>query len=260
MSSFVRHQLLFALVLLSCCLVGLISARWVWQDRLPLTYLNSLYDHSQWQIALSQRIIADDLLYQVAGWRLTQGADPTLINPEVPPLGKYMYGLGWVIFGTPYPITVISLIVAAIGWWLLTNLLPINRQRKLVITALFFTTPILLQQLHQTMLDLFQLGALLWHVWSLISSTRATRLSTQLLYLIISSLALGIFASVKFPLLIPFILLWDCWWLWRHQQLNRLVLLGVGMVSVYACSYSAFFLQNHSVRAWLGAQKWMLSF
>jgi hypothetical protein len=58
-----------------------------------VAHLTDLYHHSQWSVPLSTRTISDDQLYLVAGAELAQGAQPFAINPEVPPLGKYLYAL-----------------------------------------------------------------------------------------------------------------------------------------------------------------------
>ena len=43
--------------------------------------------------------MGDPELYAYAGWRQVQGDDPTVINPEMPPLGKYLLGFSILVFG-----------------------------------------------------------------------------------------------------------------------------------------------------------------
>src|SRR3989344_7531433 len=63
-----------------------------WKDR---------YEHSQWQLPLSKRIIGDDGLYAYAGYKLISGSDPAVISPEVPPVAKYLFGVSILLFNNP---------------------------------------------------------------------------------------------------------------------------------------------------------------
>ena len=53
-----------------------------------VSYWKDRFEHSQWQLPLSKRIIGDDGLYAYAGYKLISGSDPAVISPEVPPVGN----------------------------------------------------------------------------------------------------------------------------------------------------------------------------
>src|SRR3989344_7148489 len=61
-------------------------------EKYDTAYWKDRYEHSQWQLPLSERIIGDDGLYAYAGYKLVHGLDPTIISAEVPPVGKYIFG------------------------------------------------------------------------------------------------------------------------------------------------------------------------
>jgi 4-amino-4-deoxy-L-arabinose transferase-like glycosyltransferase len=61
-----------------------------WQER---------YNNSQWVKGWEAgETMGDDALYAYAGWRQIQGDDPTEINPEIPPFGRYLLGLSILLF------------------------------------------------------------------------------------------------------------------------------------------------------------------
>ncbi len=61
-----------------------------WQER---------YEQSQWAKGWQAgETMGDPELYAYAGWRQIQGDDPTVINKEMPPLGKYLIGFSILLF------------------------------------------------------------------------------------------------------------------------------------------------------------------
>ena len=80
----------------------LYSLRQIFYYRYEPAYYENWFYTSQWNIPGSTRGIADGELYKFVGYRLTQGENPFNINFEVPPLGKYLYGLAETSIGNPY--------------------------------------------------------------------------------------------------------------------------------------------------------------
>ena len=54
------------------------------------SYWKERFEHSQWSMPLSNRIIGYDGLFSYVGYRLADGEDPSKINPETQPVGKYL--------------------------------------------------------------------------------------------------------------------------------------------------------------------------
>ena len=75
--------------------------RFILENKYDAEYLDNFYYHSQWNIPNSVRVMGDGDLYQFTGYRLVMGESPFDINFMVPPLGKYLFGLGVVWFGNP---------------------------------------------------------------------------------------------------------------------------------------------------------------
>src|SRR5476649_1705287 len=62
-------------------------------------YWKQRYLHSQWVVPNSKESIGDDGLYAYVSWEYINGRDPTTINAELPPFGKYVIGFFEVVFG-----------------------------------------------------------------------------------------------------------------------------------------------------------------
>lgn len=85
-----------------CLLVLIIFpfGRTLWQEReryrspFNLKQVQDLYNVSQYVKKEGAAWIPDEFLFAYAGWYYWQGGSPILINPENPPLGKYLIGLG----------------------------------------------------------------------------------------------------------------------------------------------------------------------
>lgn len=67
--------------------------------RYDVDYWQARYEKSNWAKGWeSKEPLGDAELYAYAGWRQVNGDDPTKINPETPPLGKYFIGLSILFF------------------------------------------------------------------------------------------------------------------------------------------------------------------
>ncbi len=243
--------------------LALYFSRWALLLPVDLVHLQDRFDHSQWRIPQSSRVISDNELYQVAGIRLVQGADPFSINPEVPPLAKYLYGWSWAVTGNPHWLSVGLLVVAVWIFYQLTRKMTTQSQAQQFTTWIFLISPLLLSQLTQTMLDLPQLVALLIHWWAvnrLITKPSPSTPDRSHFWTLVAGLSLGAAAATKFPLVIPIILLADGWLLWKLHKLSRLVQILFLTGLVYVSSYAYYFWLGHTPIEWLKAQKWMLHF
>lgn len=79
-------------------------------------YWGERYQRSQWAKGYeATELMGDAELYAYAGWRQVKGDDPTEINAEVPPLGRYLLGFSILIFGNQ---NIISPILGIILLWI----------------------------------------------------------------------------------------------------------------------------------------------
>jgi len=90
-------------VIIFLFILEIFSHKEVYLTRWDEEYWRQRYEKSQWTKGWeAEEKMGDAELYAYAGWRQIKGEDPTKINPEVPPFGKYLIGLSILFFGNPY--------------------------------------------------------------------------------------------------------------------------------------------------------------
>ncbi|HUW22066.1 MAG TPA: hypothetical protein VMW41_05390 [Candidatus Bathyarchaeia archaeon] len=89
--------------------------REIFSERFDPFYWQQRYEKSQWAKGFAaEEQMGDAELYAYAGWRQIQGMDPTEINAEQPPTGKYLLGFSSLLFNSPLvlsPILGLSILV-----------------------------------------------------------------------------------------------------------------------------------------------------
>lgn len=235
------------------------SYRWIFHYHFDATYFKDWYDHSQWQIPLSPRIMGDSELYQTSAYSIVTGGSPFQMNPETPPLVKYMYGLAILWTRNPYYVSMIFYFLTLVGFVLLSRLLFSKKPFPMWIAfLLFLLSPLFFSQIGQIGLDLPQLCFLLFHMVLLFLALQKKK--NQLTFFLLSGLLLGAFAGTKIGFFLPMIVLVDGWLLWRTKQLKWLAVLLMLTVLGYALTYTPYFLQHPSLIEWLKNQKWIVEF
>src|SRR3989344_5051910 len=63
--------------------------------------------------------IPDETLYSFNGGALVQGTSPILVNPEIPPVGKYLIGLSILFFNNEHIIILFSAVISLIMLFLI---------------------------------------------------------------------------------------------------------------------------------------------
>lgn len=222
-------------------------------------YWKDKYEHSQWKLPLSVRTLGDDGLYLYEGYRLAHGGDPTLLNAEVPPLGKYLIGYTTALFGNPYWFGFIINAAVLISTFFLSKRLTHQEAISWLAVLLLATDPLFTNQYALTMLDSLQTLFLI--LYGLFILHAIEKKQSVLFYTALAGVTLGFFSETKFPLLVPIPFLLGAWQLWRRYHSLRLITaLIVGVVTGYLLPYTGYFLQGHTIIEWLKVQKWIISF
>ncbi len=230
-------------------------------QKFDLHYLRDLYDHSQWSIPTSIRPIGDAELYQVAGYELVKNNSFYKINPEVPPLGKYLYGLSIVSFNNPY-ITSLILWILTIGmFFLVTRTFFQNTFLTLISLLLFVSEPLLISESMTTMLDIPQLLVLLVHIYAILKLVERRKQTLKFyLFTVLAGITLGAFISIKIALFSPIIILVDTIFLWKNRKILAVIPIIAVSGTAYILSYLPYFLAGNTFVDFIRAQKWMLNF
>lgn len=228
----------------------------------PKTY-EKKYNQSQWVIPQSKNIISDEDLYSYEGYRYIHGENPIYLNPEVPPLGKYLLGLSIVVFGNQ---RIISLLAAIISLILIFYLIYYETHSFISSSAVVLLTSVnslFLDQLtHSPQLDIFQLLFLLLFLIFYLFYLK----KKKILLLFISGFFFGCFISIKFTFVFALLInlsLFVFYFLKKttiKKIITELVSVNLFGFLIYLLTYSRFFLTGGSVHRFLGAQKWILLF
>jgi len=224
-------------------------------------FLYTLYYNSQWVNPESKYGIGDDGLYQVAGHTLATKHEFFTINPEMPPLAKYIYGYSILFFGNAEFAAAIMFIFAIIAFAFLVNRYVKNRIFQLGALIFFITDPLLFEQSYITMFDLPQLLFLLLHILAVTSMiSKNISHNRQVLLVLLAGISLGLFISVKIAFLASILLVVDLFVLYKIRRLWSIVPIGVISILIYFLTYIMYFLQGHTLIEFLKNQKWMLHF
>src|SRR6266403_1395413 len=111
------------------------------------SYWKDRYLHSQWVVPNSKQSIGDDGLYSYVGYEYITGRDPTTLNAELPPLGKYLIGLSILIFGNQNIFALLSGVMVLCSFYLLNKIIFKDRLLSLVPVFLFSLDPLFYTQL-----------------------------------------------------------------------------------------------------------------
>lgn len=249
-------KLLFILFFLAFILhfcFRIYSYRSEYLSKYDADYWKERYLKSQWVVPNSKEGIGDDGLYAYVSWEYINGRDPTTLNAELPPFGKYMIGLSILIFKNQNIFAALSGIFALVSFYLLNTQIIKNKYLAFIPVALFSFEPLFYTQLRAPLLDLLYLGLLMTTFYFL--------LKKQYLF---SAIALGLMIATKSSLTTlitvvgssTFYLLLSK----QHKALKVYFLYLPLSILVFLATYFRYFLTGNSIRDFLGVQKWILNF
>ncbi|MCX6732917.1 MAG: glycosyltransferase family 39 protein [Candidatus Roizmanbacteria bacterium] len=184
------------------------------------------------------------------------GENPSLLNPEHPPLAKYLIGYSIQTFGNEHMvgmgIAFLSLVlVGVISFQLYGSLL--FSSFAVLLTSLFplFTDQII----NGPQLELYQLFFFLLTTFFLLLLIK----KKKTIYSIGVGISFGLLLSTK--TLLPFLLLFSTWLvisLWKKwKELFLIFLLGA---ITFTLTYFSFFMQGGTLRTFLGLQKYIVTY
>lgn len=250
---------LFSAIIVVYLLAVIFANRGIFFSRFDEVYWKDKYDHSQWKLPLSVRTLGDDGLYLYEGYRLTTGGDPTLLNAEVPPLGKYLIGTVIRVTGNGYWFGFITTVALLFVFYTLAKALLPRGILPLALTTLLATDPLITNQYTLTMLDALQS---LWLILFLYLFTKFTCEKSKNNWLLIASgVSLGFFGETKFPLLLPIpISIVFMSLIFAKNRMKNIGIFFGGITFGYLLPYAFYFLSGNTLLDWLRVQKWIVAF
>jgi len=215
------------------------------------------YEISQYVKGEGATWIADEILFAYAGWKYIHGGNPILLNPENPPLGKYLIGISIYLFNSEKLPTLLFSFLSLLSFYLLAALVLKNKYLALLPVVLFSWGRLFQEQL--VFLPLFELFALPFLVFCLYFFIKGLE---KPIFFSLSHLFLGaLWATRPWMATVPLILSFLIFLLFFERKLEKIVswlLFSPLSIIVLLASYYRLFLDNHSLVEVLKVQKWIL--
>lgn len=221
--------------------------------RYDAKYWEGRYLRSQWVVSDSKESIGDDGLYAYVGWEYIHGRDPTTLNAELPPLGKYLIGATTVIFGNQNIFALLSGVFVLICFFLLNKLLFKDNLFAFVPVLLISFDPLFYTQLRAPFLDLLYLGFLIL-TFLFFLKEKFFLAAIFLGAMMATKSSLSTFAIVAATMFVYLIYM-------KHtEQIKKFFLSLLVSIGVFVLTYSAYFFNGHTIIEFLGVQKWIVNF
>ena len=225
---------------------------WQQYPNLKQIYYGSIYKnkYGTW--------VHDEILYSYIGGALIKGANPILLNPEVPPLGTYLIGASILIFSNQNVVIAISGAFALFLMYLIGK--QIYSSNFIALLPPFFLSfePIFRNQLVYTpLLDIMQLTFLLSIFYFFNKSISADNYGK---YYLVTIVLLGFFISTKFfgtgiavvgALIIALLLNFN-----EKRFMFFLGMIPLSIVILYS-TYFRVLIDGYPFHKFLGIQKWI---
>ena len=197
--------------------------------------------------------LGDDGLYTYAGWEYVTGRDPTTLNAEAPPFGKYLIGLSILLFGNQNIFALLSGVFVLCAFYFLNMQVFKDKFFASIPVVLFSFEPLFYTQMRAPFLDLLYLGFLFltlafflrkqfFHVAIFLGLMAATKNSLSTFLLVIGTTLIYLFITKR-----------------RKEIKKYLFTLPLAFL-VFILTYARFFFDGHSIIEFLKVQKWIVDF
>ncbi|MBU4099579.1 hypothetical protein KJ980_08100 [Patescibacteria group bacterium] len=216
-------------------------------------YWKQRYLHSQWVVPNSKESVGDDGLYAYAGWEYIHGADPSLLNAETPPFGKYMIGLSEIIFGNQNIFALLSGMLVLAALFILSKIIFRDTFLALIPIMLLSSDTLFFTQLRAPFLDTLYLGLLIL-VFIFVLKEKFIQ----------ANIFLGLMAATKASsstfVLVSAVIIAYLFYMKDYRQIKKFLIFLPVSILVFLLTYSRYFLLGHNFREFLGLQKWIVTF
>lgn len=261
---FKKLHLILILATIFFLLAAILQHREIFLSKYNPDKTEKEYYSSQWAVKNSKHSISDTTLYSYAGYKYIKGGNPILVNPEHPPLGKYLIGVSILLLGNE---RIFSLIAGFISLLLIYYIIQFTTNSKTAASIGVFLTAthdLFLNQLFESpQLDIFQiLFFLLLFVFLLLYFSKP-----RSKYLVLAGLSFGTLISIKtFPI---YFVLFNSWLVLfllfkfgRQFRPSIKILTSINLIGlfVYTLSYASYFIYAGTFRGFLGVQKYVAQF
>lgn len=231
--------------------------RGIFTEKYDTQYWKDRYEHSQYQLPLSKRLIGDDGLFAYAGYRLINGDNPFSINSDKPPVAKYLFGLSILLFHNPLYIVLSLGLASLIIFYFIAKHFLRDNSLALFAATLLFLDPLFFSQFWITGLDLIQIFFLLLNILLLINIGKSR--GWNILVALGSGLSLGLFVEVKPPIVIPVIFVLETIFLIYKGYVKEYFIFVIGLLLGILIPYLRFIFLGNGIVDIIKVHKYMAS-
>ena len=187
------------------------------------------------------------------GYEYITGRDPTTLNAELPPLGKYLIGLSIILFGNQNIFAFLSGIFVLISFFFLNKI--IFRDTTIAFLPVFLLSfdPLFYTQLRPPFLDLLYLGFLLLTFIFFLQK----RFFVAAIFL---GCMMATKSSVSTFVLVSLTMFLYLLYMNHAEQIKKYVISLSFSFGIFLLTYCVYFFKGHNLIEFLGVQKWILSF
>lgn len=221
--------------------------------RYDAKYWEQRYLHSQWVVPNSKESIGDDGLYAFVGWKYIHGSDPSLLNAEMPPFGKYLIGLSEVIFDNQNIFALICGLLVLASLFLLNRIIFKETILAIIPVMLLSADSLFYNQLKAPYLDTLYLGLLLLTFIFILKDK-------YFLANIFIGLTIASKSSLSSFIIIVSVILFYLFYMQYKKQMKKFLIYLPVSILIFLFTYLRFFLLGHSPLDFLKLQKWILAF
>lgn len=251
-------------VIIFCLLISVVQffqviyfQRSLFTEKYDAEYWKDRYEHSQYQLPLSRRIIGDEGLFAYSGYRLINGDNPFSINVDKPPVAKYLFGLSILLFDNSlYVVLLFGLCTLVIFYFIAKHFLKDN-SLALFATTILFLDPLFFSQFWVTALDLIQLFFLLLNILFLINIKKFK--GWNIAFILGLGLSLGFFAEVKPPIIFPVIFILETAFLFYKGLKKEYLFFLLGLFLGISIPYLQFIFLGNGLIEIFKIHKYMAS-
>lgn len=224
--------------------VVILNGAWIWstykhdfQVNVDEGHLRELYQASQYINPASTTWIEDAPLYTYAGLQYIQGGDPSLVNFELQPATKYLFGISTILFGNPVFVQLgLYGILIILTFFVAQKILGKN-SLSLLASLLVSLDPLIRSQSHTVYLDLSQAVCIL--LFLLIAPKKIP---------IATGITIGAVALSKSYMIGGLVFaVYVCWQGFEKKHLKNYIHAAIASSITYSIGYSMFFVAGHTV-------------
>lgn len=226
----------------------------VFLEKYDVDYWDKVYSVSQWKTPTPEEFINDAELYAVAGSNYIRGGSPTEINPEHPPLGKYLIGLSIVLFNNEKVVSLILGVLVLVLLFFLGREIFKKDILAWILVVLFSFEPLFREQFTTSMLDLPQLFFAIAAIVFFLKAQKNHR------FYFLTSFSLGCVSATKTPVSAGMLIGFFLFYLLSNKDFKRILSFIVFtplIFMVYFSSYIVHFFYNMNLGYFLRYHQWM---